>query len=402
MLAVRRAARPRRRSRSSRTSAAATSCRINDVPASTGYGEPVQKLFKFNDGERMVACSLRSARARRAAPTRAPSRRRRARSPSRSNGFGLRFALRPHREPSTRAGPPLRQAGRGRRGRRRARRRATTTSSACATRDGARARRARPTRSPSSPAPGTGVIVIKVEDDDARGRLRRRRARATRTRSSSRPTTGKELPIGPVAVSVDRRAAARATRSSSATSSCASPRPPLHRAAAAELTSADTDATDVDAAPAYTAKDITVLEGLEPVRKRPGMYIGGIGTAGLHHLVWEILDNSVDEAMNGYASNIDVTLHADGSVDHGRRRRPRHPGRQAPEDEEERARGDLHDAARRRQVRARQLQDRRAACTASARQRRQRAVARARRDASSATARTWEHALQAGQADRRR
>jgi DNA gyrase subunit B/topoisomerase-4 subunit B len=63
----------------------------------------------------------------------------------------------------------------------------------------------------------------------------------------------------------------------------------------------------------YTAKDITVLEGLEPVRKRPGMYIGGVGTAGLHHLVWEILDNAVDEVMNGYASNIYVTLHKDGS-----------------------------------------------------------------------------------------
>ena len=63
----------------------------------------------------------------------------------------------------------------------------------------------------------------------------------------------------------------------------------------------------------YTAKDITVLEGLEPVRKRPGMYIGGVGAAGLHHLVWEILDNSIDEAMNGYASNIWVTLHQDGT-----------------------------------------------------------------------------------------
>ncbi len=63
----------------------------------------------------------------------------------------------------------------------------------------------------------------------------------------------------------------------------------------------------------YTAKDITVLEGLEPVRKRPGMYIGGVSSAGLHHLVWEILDNSIDEAMNGYASNIVVTLHKDGS-----------------------------------------------------------------------------------------
>ncbi len=63
----------------------------------------------------------------------------------------------------------------------------------------------------------------------------------------------------------------------------------------------------------YTAKDITVLEGLDPVRKRPGMYIGGVGSAGLHHLVWEILDNAIDEAMNGFASNVSVTLHADGA-----------------------------------------------------------------------------------------
>src|SRR5918999_162768 len=66
-------------------------------------------------------------------------------------------------------------------------------------------------------------------------------------------------------------------------------------------------------ASSYTAKDITVLEGLEPVRKRPGMYIGGVGAAGLHHLVWEVVDNAIDEAMNGYASNIRVTLHKDGS-----------------------------------------------------------------------------------------
>jgi DNA gyrase subunit B len=62
----------------------------------------------------------------------------------------------------------------------------------------------------------------------------------------------------------------------------------------------------------YTAKDISVLEGLEPVRKRPGMYIGGVGNTGLHHLAWEIVDNSIDEAMNGFASEIGVTLHTDG------------------------------------------------------------------------------------------
>lgn len=62
----------------------------------------------------------------------------------------------------------------------------------------------------------------------------------------------------------------------------------------------------------YSAKDITVLEGLEPVRKRPGMYIGGVGSAGLHHLVWEVLDNSIDEAMNGHATELSVTLHKDG------------------------------------------------------------------------------------------
>ncbi len=62
----------------------------------------------------------------------------------------------------------------------------------------------------------------------------------------------------------------------------------------------------------YNAKDIVALEGLDPVRKRPGMYIGGVGSAGLHHLIWEIVDNSVDEAMNGHATEISVTLHKDG------------------------------------------------------------------------------------------
>src|SRR6516164_8649567 len=75
-------------------------------------------------------------------------------------------------------------------------------------------------------------------------------------------------------------------------------------------------------APRYTAADITALEGLEPVRKRPSMYIGGVDAKGLHHLVWEIIDNAVDEYLNGYADSVTVILHKSGDavtvIDNGR------------------------------------------------------------------------------------
>jgi len=71
----------------------------------------------------------------------------------------------------------------------------------------------------------------------------------------------------------------------------------------------------------YTAQQITVLEGLSAVRKRPSMYIGNVSTEGLHHLVYEVVDNSIDEALAGYCDHVKIEIHIDGSVtveDNGR------------------------------------------------------------------------------------
>jgi DNA gyrase subunit B len=99
-------------------------------------------------------------------------------------------------------------------------------------------------------------------------------------------------------------------------------KPELAAATAAEAKAAtDAKAKAGKGASDYGAKDITILEGLEHVRKRPGMYIGSTGITGLHHLVWEVVDNGVDEAMAGYANKIEVNITADGGcrvIDNGR------------------------------------------------------------------------------------
>jgi DNA gyrase subunit B len=134
---------------------------------------------------------------------------------------------------------------------------------------------------------------------------------ATNKRKTSGQTASKRAAKRPSAA----KSGGGATRKTVAAKETAEPRKTVAAKAATKKASKKVRSGSGKRSTDYDQSKIQVLEGLEAVRKRPGMYIGGTGAEGLHHLVWEIIDNGVDEAAAGFASTIDVVLHKDGSIE---------------------------------------------------------------------------------------
>ena len=302
----------------------------------------------------------------------------------------MRFALEPHRELSTRAGRRFAKPAEGdeivgvarviKRQRRRLRRHQRRARADVQGRRAARAGQPRPRRHRHQGGRRDG------------GRLRRRaREGQGRPHRRDRRRQGAARRSGPLPRHLARRQGPRAQAQDQDRAR------DLGRAARAAA-AARRCSTEMDmASTSYTSDHITVLEGLEPVRRRPGMYIGGTDSKGYHHLLWEIVDNSVDEVINGYGSRIEVTLHKDGKIAHRRGRRPRHSRRHQEGVQEVGAGAGADHAARGRQVRRGRSTSSRAACTASARRWstrcRKRWSAQVKRDST-----RWEQSYERGKA----
>ena len=220
-------------------------------------------------------------------------------------GFGMRVALEPHRELSTRAGRRFAKPADGDEivGVARV---LEPKDVVCVVTSDARALVCKADELPELANPGRGVTVIKTGEETVVGfgvgRAKDKDVLIAET------DDGKELPDRSRAVHrhLARRQGPRAQAQDQDRAR------DVGRAAGAGRAARAAELRWIMASTSYTSEHITVLEGLEPVRRRPGMYIGGTDSKGYHHLLWEIVDNSVDEVINGYGSRIEVTLHKDG------------------------------------------------------------------------------------------